>query len=77
MKLVPIVSVSNKNFEFCNVDNFLPINPLGLIIHCLYSSSDDTYFNQLYIAMSDQILRTAFVVVKNRKKRPDRGSHYS
>ena len=24
VKLVPFVSVSNKNFEFCNVDNFLP-----------------------------------------------------
>ena len=71
VKLMPIVSVSNKNFELCNVDNFLPRNPLGLIIHCLYISCDDTFFNQLYVAMSDRILRTVFVVVKNGKKRAD------
>lgn len=63
-KLVLIVSVSNGNFEFCDVDNFLPINPL-------YFLCGDTFFNQLYVAASDRIVRTFFVVVKNRKKRAD------
>ena len=63
-KLVLIVSVSNSNFEFCDVDNFLPISPL-------YFSCGDTFFDQLYVATSDRIVRTFFVVVKNRKKRAD------
>ena len=65
-KRVLIVSVSNSNFEFCDVDNFLPISPL-------YFSCGDTFFDQLYVATSDRIVRTFFVVVKNRKKRADSG----
>ena len=72
VNLVPIVSVSNKNLNFAMLIIFYAINPLGLIIHCLYFSCVDTFFNQLYVGTSDRILRTVFAVV-NRKKRADCG----